>query len=271
MSMTKMGKALWMVVPPRDGDDEAAEEAAAKTAEAEAAKATAFTPEMQAAIQKRIDDEVAGLKAKNLELIEKQKALKENMSQYDGIDIKKIQTLQKQIEENEEMKLLSEGKTEEVVERRVQAMRKDYEANLSSRDAKLSEYETTLKQKQEELTALVVDGDIRQAYARLDFEPTAMDDVITLGRSIFKMDETGKAIPRDAHGNIIFSKDGKTPIGASEWLENLSETKKYLRRGSQGAGASGSGRGSSGGAIDTSKMTNTQRIAYGLQNGGLDK
>jgi len=243
-----------------DGDDSAAELAKLMS-----------TPEMQAAIQAKIDAEVTGLKTKNSELIEKQKTLKSDLSQYDDVDLEKIQKLQKEIDNNEEMKLLSEGKTEEVVARRVQAMKKDFEANLSARDAKIDEYLSALKQKDEKLTSLVVDGQIREAYVRLDFEPTAMDDVITSARNTFTMDhETGMATPRDNMGNIIFSKDGKTPIEASEWLENLSETKKYLRRASSGAGASGSGNtGGKRGSEDTSKMNSTQLIAHGLKNGLL--
>jgi len=264
------------IVPPRDGDDDNSNDDSNSndgdvTAAADMAKLMA-TPEMQAAIQAKIDDEVAGLKTKNSELIEKQKTLKSDLSQYDSVDLVKIQKLQKEIENNEEMKLLSEGKTEEVVTRRVQAMKKDFDANLAVRDAKITEYETTLQKKDEKLTSLVVDGQIREAYVRLDFEPTAMDDVITSARNTFTMDhETGKATPRDNMGNIIFSKDGKTPIEATEWLENLSETKKYLRRASSGAGAIGSGNvGGKRGNDDTSKMSSVELIRHGLANGLLD-
>jgi len=275
MNKINPGKAHWMIIPPKDGGEgegstggEGQEGAQGGTGPS--VDELMATPEMQAAIQAKLDAEVAGLKAKNTELIDKQKSLKEAASQYEGIDIEKIKTLQKQIEDNEEMKLLSEGKTEEVVERRVEAMRKDFSANIDSRDTKISELESKLHAKQEEVTSLVVDGNIRQAYTALDFEPTAMDDVITLGRTTFVMDESGKATPRDESGNIIFSKDGKTPIAATEWLEQLAEKKKYLRRNSSGAGASGSGRSGSGASIDTSKMSSTQRIAHGLAQGDLN-
>jgi len=272
--LNDLSKAHWLIVPPRDGDDDNSNDNDSNNdgddSAAELAKLMS-TPEMQAAIQAKIDAEVTGLKTKNSELIEKQKTLKSDLSQYDDVDLEKIQKLQKEIDNNEEMKLLSEGKTEEVVARRVQAMKKDFEANLSARDAKIDEYLSALKQKDEKLTSLVVDGQIREAYVRLDFEPTAMDDVITSARNTFTMDhETGMATPRDNMGNIIFSKDGKTPIEASEWLENLSETKKYLRRASSGAGASGSGNtGGKRGSEDTSKMNSTQLIAHGLKNGLL--
>lgn len=272
MKEANLSKAHWLIVPPRDGDDDNSNDDNSNDNNNDGGTSIAklmATPEGMAFLQEKIDGEVSGLKTKNSELIDKQKSLKENLSKYDDVDLEKIQKLQKEIENNEEMKLLSEGKTEEVVERRVKAMRKDYDANITVRDQKIEEFKLALKQKDEKLTALVVDGQIREAYVRLDFEPTAMDDTIASARRTFTMDhESGKATPRDVNGDIIFSKDGKTPIGPTEWLENLSEQKKYLRRASSGAGANGSGSGKRG-DVDTSKMTSTQRIAHGLANGGL--
>lgn len=275
-----LGKAHHLATPPwdgegdgdGDGDGDAGTGAGAGGSGSDDITKLLATPEMQAVLQKKIDEEVAGLKKKNSELIEKQKTLKENMAQFEGLDVERIKAFQKQIEENEEMKLLSEGKIEEVVDRRTEAMRKDFTSNLTARDAKIEELSQILKKKEEDLTALVVDGQIRESYIALDFEPTAMDDIITLGRKTFVMDyESGQATPRDQHGNIIFSKDGKTPIGPAEWLENLSEKKPYLRRASSGAGASGSGGRGNRGDVDTSKMSPTQLIAHGLEKGLLGK
>lgn len=224
-------------------------------------------PEVQKAIQAKLDAEVAGLKSKNSELLDKFKKVSEQVKAFDGLDIDKIKTLQKQMEENEEMRLLAEGKTEEVVNRRIENMKRDFDAQLAAREQKLTEFQSVLKTKDEKLAELVIDGQIREAYVGLDFEPAAMEDTLMVGRKTFIMDENGKAVPRDSHGNLIFGKDGKTPITAKEWLENLSETKKYLRRQSIGAGAQGGGRSTRD--VDTSKMTSTQRIAHALRNGAL--
>jgi len=225
------------------------------------------TPEAQKAFQAMLDKEVQGLKKKNSELIDKEKKLKEQMSQYDGVDVEKIKALQKQIETNEEMRLLSEGKTEEVVTRRVEAMKRDFDANLAARDSKLSEYEKMLKDKEDRLASLVIDGQVREAYVGLDFDPEALDYALSQARSTFIMNEEGKAIPRDDHGSLIFGKDGKTPISAREWLEGLAEKKKFLRKQSAGAGTLPNTRSS--GKIDVSKMSSSQKIAEGLRQRGM--
>lgn len=224
------------------------------------------SPEVQKAIQDRIDSEVAGLKKKNLELIEKEKKYKESAAQFEGVDLEKIKGLQKQLETNEEMRLLAEGKTEEVVARRVEAMKRDFEANLAARDTKLSEYEQLIKSKEDRLATLLIDGTIREQYVGLDFEPAAMDDVLRYARQIFVMDDSGNPVPRNESGSLIFGKDGKTPITAREWLEGLADKKPYLKRPSKGSGASGN---RSTGYVDKSKMSSTQRIAEGLKSLGM--
>lgn len=253
----KLGSAYMHTTPPRDGDGEDLD-----------FESLANSPEMQAIIQAKIDQEVSGLKNKNLELIEKDKKLKENLKQYEGLDIEKLKALQKQMEENEEMRLLAEGKTEEVLNRRTEALKKDYQQQLEAREAKLEELTALLKKRDEDFTELVVDGGIRQAYAELDFEPTAMEDIVNLGRRTFIMDDKGETVPRDSNGNIIFGKDGQTPVTYKEWLEGLVESRPYLRRASTGSGATGNmGRKSK--KVDTSNMSGAQLISQGLKEGLL--
>ena len=220
------------------------------------------SPEIQKFVQDKLDTEVAGLKSKNKEVLDKLAKASEFSKQFEGVDLEKIKSLQKQLETNEEMRLLAEGKTEEVVARRVEAMKRDFDANLAARDSKLSEYEQALKAKEDRLATLLIDGTIREQYVGLDFEPTAMDDVLRHARQVFVMDENGNPVPRNEQGSLIFGKDGKTPITAHEWLEGLADKKPYLRRPSKGAGASGN-RNSA--YADKSKMTSTQRIAEGLK------
>lgn len=225
------------------------------------------SPEVKALLQAEIDKTVAGLKKKNSELIEKEKKFKEQIAQYDGVDLDKVKNLQKQIEQSEEMRLLSEGKMDEVVARRIELREKDWGQKFGNLESVLSEREQMIAKLNDRLTGMVIDGQVREAYLSLDFNPKAMDDVISRARKVFVMDEDGKAVPRDEHGNIIYSKDARTPISPRDWLENLAEEKDYLRRPSSGAGA----KPNSGarGVIDKRQMSSTQRIAAGLAERGI--
>lgn len=223
-------------------------------------------PEIQKAIQAEIDKTVAGLKKKNSELIEKEKKFKEQLAQFDGVDPEKAKNVMKQLEQSEEMRLMSEGKLEEVVSRRVELRDKDWQNKYDSLANRVTEYENLIKQKDEKLTELVIDGQIREAFVQLDYEPSALDLITMQGRKVFIMDESGKAVPRDEHGNLLFGKDAKTPLSAKEWLESQAEKKTWLRKPSKGAGASQS---RSSGTVDPSKMTSQQKIAEGLKQRGL--
>jgi len=220
-------------------------------------------PAIKAAMQAAIDAEVAGLKAKNAELIGKLKAT----PKMDQAELDKLMEMKKNIEANEEMKLLAEGKLEEVLKKRTEARDRDFAAQLAARDGKLTEYESTIKAKDERLKALAIDGNIRSAYAELDFEPTALDDILLQARTMFIMDEDGNVAPRDADGVLRMGKDGRTPLSAKEWLEGLAEKKAYLRRASKGSGAAPAKGGTRG--FDSSKATSTQLIAEGLRQKGL--
>lgn len=224
-------------------------------------------PKIQAILQAEIEKTVAGLKKKNQELIEKDKKHREQLSQFDGVDVEQYKALQKKIQENEEMRLMAEGKIEEVVARRTENALKAKDSEINAKNAKMAEYEQMLKRKEERLAELVIDGQIREAYVALDFEPSAMDFVLMQGRQVFTMDENGRAVPKDEHGNVIFGKDAKTPISAAEYLELLAEKKPFLRKPSKGAGSQGS---RSSGNVDTSKMNSTQKIASGLKKLGFE-
>lgn len=225
------------------------------------------SPEIKAAIEAaaaaKTEQEVAGLKAKNAELIGKLKAT----PKLDQAELDKLMEMKKNIEANEEMKLLAEGKLEEVLKKRTEARDRDFAAQLAARDSKLNEYESIVKAKDERLKALAIDGSIRAAYAELDFEPAAMDDILLQARTMFHMDEDGNVAPRDADGVLRMGKDGRTPLSAKEWLEGLAEKKPYLRRASKGSGAAPAKGGTRG--FDASKATSTQLIAEGLRQKGL--
>lgn len=225
------------------------------------------SPEAKAMFDKMLEEKVSGLKNKNSELIGKLKEKDESLKAWDGFDRDQVKTLMERIQNDEETRLLAEGKVDEVISRRTELLRKDFDHQLTSRDSHLKELEAKLQQKDEKLKELVIDGQIREAYLNLGFEPSALDDVIRLGRTIYGMDENGKAVPRDNNGNLKFGKDGRSQMTPTEWLEELAEKKKYLRPASSGGSSSNAGMGSRG--FDASTASPMQKIAEGLRKRGL--
>jgi phage protein len=79
--------------------------------------------------QAEVDELVAGLKNKNGELLGSQKQLKadlanmqEQLKRFDGIDPEAVHNILKRFSDDEEAKLIAEGKIDEVLNRRTERM-----------------------------------------------------------------------------------------------------------------------------------------------------
>lgn len=71
-------------------------------------------------IKAAVDKEVAGLRNKNHELLGKLKRQQEMLKPWEGLDPDKVRGLVQKMSEDEETRLIAEGKVDEVVQRRVQ-------------------------------------------------------------------------------------------------------------------------------------------------------
>ncbi|EOQ68855.1 hypothetical protein [Acinetobacter pittii] len=197
-------------------------------------------PEVKAAIQAAVDEAVKGLKEKNSELINDKKALKDELTslkgKVDGLDLDAIKVLLDKSNQDEESKLIAEGKIEEVIQKRTEKMREQHEKLLNAekeRADKAEAYANKFKQS-------VVQSQIVQAALELEALPEATADIAFLAHSKFVLDENGKAVAVDTQGEVIIGKDGKTPLSPKEWVETLREQKPYFWPKANGTGSPGS-------------------------------
>ncbi|OTG79068.1 hypothetical protein B9T31_17365 [Acinetobacter sp. ANC 4558] len=198
-------------------------------------------PEVQAAIQKAVDEQVQGLKTKNNELTQTNKDLKTELtgikSQLEGVDLTAVKELLAKAGQDEETKLIAEGKIDEVIQKRTEKMRQDHEKQmtaLTDKAAKAEAYANQFKQS-------VVKGQIAQAFSGIGGLAEATDDVTALALSQFALDEQGNAVMVGADGLPVIGKDGDTPLSPKEWVETLKENKPYFFPRPNGSGAPGSG------------------------------
>lgn len=198
-------------------------------------------PEVQAAIQKAADEQVQGLKAKNNELIQANKDLKTELggikSQLEGVDLNAVKDLLSKAGQDEETKLIAEGKIDEVIQKRTEKMRQDHEkqmAAVTEKAVKAEAYANQFKQS-------VVKGQIAQAFSGIGGLAEATDDVTALALSQFAINEHGNAVMIGADGEPIIGKDGTNPLSPKEWVENLKENKPYFFPRANGTSAPGSG------------------------------
>lgn len=162
----------------------------------------------------------------NITLAQERDALRQ---QFDGIDPEKARALLARAQAEQDKKLIDAGKVDELVAQRVDAMRKDFESQLTG--------ETTKSQKlQAQLENLLIDGAIRDAAARAGVRAAAIEDVLLRGRAVFKVQD-GKAVPMQGD-QPIFGKTGDA-MSMDEWVAGLTTAAAHLFEPNRGGGAAG--------------------------------
>ncbi|MFH3942290.1 hypothetical protein ACJBLD_17040 [Acinetobacter nosocomialis] len=198
-------------------------------------------PEIKAAIQAAVDEAVKGLKDKNAELIKDKKELKDELgslkSRVDGLDLDAIKVLLDKSNQDEESKLIAEGKIEEVIQKRTEKMREEHEKLLKAEKERADKAETYANKFRQS----VIQGQIVQAAVEMGALSEATADIAFLAQSQFSLDENGKAVAIDANGEVVIGKDGSNPVTPKEWVEGLRENKPYFWPKANGSGSPGSG------------------------------
>ncbi|EPX9497790.1 hypothetical protein ACW6FT_003792, partial [Acinetobacter baumannii] len=196
-------------------------------------------PEIKAAIQDAVDEAVKGLKDKNAELIKDKKELKDELgslkSKVEGLDLDAIKVLLDKSNQDEESKLIAEGKIEEVIQKRTEKMREEHDKVLKAEKERADKAEAYA----EKFKKSVVQSQIVQAAIELEALPEATPDIAFLAQTKFALDENGKAVAVDENGEVVIGKDGQTPMTPKEWVESLREQKPYYWPKPNGMGASG--------------------------------
>ncbi|MFY5845803.1 hypothetical protein ACOUEK_17965 [Acinetobacter baumannii] len=219
-------------------------------------------PEIKAAIQAAVDEAVKGLKDKNAELIKDKKELKDELgslkSKVDGLDLDAIKVLLDKSNQDEESKLIAEGKIEEVIQKRTEKMREEHEKVLKAEKDRADKAETYANKFRQS----VIQGQIVQAAVEMGALSEATADIAFLAQSQFSLDENGKAVAIDANGEVVIGKDGSNPVTPKEWVEGLRENKPYFWPKANGSGSPGSGTSTK----KWSDYTEAERAALAREN-----
>jgi hypothetical protein len=210
--------------------------------------------------------DTAGLKSalekERIAAREAAKQLNEFKSKYDGINPDEVKALKQQQQEAEEAKLLAEKNHEEIFRRRFEQADKANQKALLEEQAKVQAVNERLKGYESRVLEQHIE---RVAIGKIHSTPEAMKAVAMHFKEKFTLDQNGDAVALDGYGNIIFGKDGKTPLSPAEFLEDLKETHGfYFPALNTGGGATGSGSNYNG-SHDLSKMTPMEKMRLGRQ------
>lgn len=229
-------------------------------------KAAALKEALGAKAKELLEQETSGLKGKNSELLGKLKTAQGDLdsfkSQFDGLDIEAVKAIVSKAGQDEETRLIAEGKIDEVVSRRTERLRGDLEKQLQAERDRADKAETFANQFKDR----VLSDSIREAASKAGALAEASDDIILRARSVFSLNEDGVPVAVDKDGQVIYGKDGKTPLSPLEWAEGLRESASHLWPRTQGAGQVGD-KGGKGGGKKRSEMSALEMAAYIKEHG----
>jgi len=229
-------------------------------------KAAALKEALTAKGQEAVDSAVTGLKTKNSELLGTIKSTKSELdqfkTQFEGLDIESVKALLHKASEDEETRLIAEGKLDEVVTKRTERLRADLDKQLQAEKDRADKAEAFANQFKDK----VLSDSIREAATKAGALPEASEDIILRARSTFQLNEHGEAVAVDRDGEIIYGKDGKTPLSPLEWAESLRENAPHLWPRAQGAGQTGDNGGKASGK-KRSEMSAEDMAAFIKEHG----
>lgn len=149
---------------------------------------------------------------------------------YSGMDPAKYQELLQQERLVKEGKLIAEGKLEDLVALRTQALKEDLSNKLAAEQRNAAQLQATMDK-------LVIDNAVHAAAAKVGVKKSAVDDVLSRARSVFKAKDGQAVAYKDE--NPVYAKDGVNLLGIEEWLGTLPATAPHLFEETRGGGAPG--------------------------------
>jgi len=176
------------------------------------------------------------------------KALEDALREYEGIDPVKTRAMMAKFSNEEEAALISAGRVDEVIAKRM-AKR---DADLMKQVEAATAAEKTAREVAETFKGRVLDNHVRAAAGKAGIHPFAVDDALLRARTIFVLDDRGEAVQLGSDGAPILGKDGKAPFTPAEWFESMKEAAPHwFPAGGSGGGAGGDRGAGSGGKTIT--------------------
>jgi hypothetical protein len=164
---------------------------------------------------------------------------KKKLEDFKDIDPTRYAELVEKEKDFENSKADNKEKIDELVAKRVEALKTDYEK-------KISELNATNEAATKQLTTLQIDQAVLTTATELGLRKGADADIIARANGVWKLVDGKPVAYKD--DEQVFGKDGQ-PITMREWAETLSKSAPHLFEPNQGGGSGGGGNG--GGNTDT--------------------
>jgi len=188
-----------------------------------------------------VDEATKGLKDTN-------KQLKSEKTKIQGIldkmptseELENYKKMSAVIDSSEDAKLIADGKIDEVIERRTERVRLDFESKNATLQEELDKTKGELGTVNSSFDTHRINEAIRAESLKQGVAPEAIEDVVLRSTGIFSIGEDKKIVSLDSEGHVVTDDKG-TPLDIPLFIANLKEKAPHFWPGSKGAGLGGSG------------------------------
>ena len=188
---------------------------------------------------KQQTEEIDRLRAHSNKILDEKKGLQSKYKAYEALgDPETLSNILKQFEGDEDAKLVAEGKFKDVIDKKTQKIRLDYEAKVEEL-SKTAQQEAEDRSKYEQLYHKAeAEHALTEVAIKAGVEPVAIRNVLLDAQGLFKKNEDGVLESKDNDGNIR-TVDGKA-LTPELFVESLRESCPHYWPKSVSGGATGS-------------------------------
>lgn len=165
-----------------------------------------------------------------------ERALQDFQSKYGDLDPEIARDAIAKLDSHEEKAMLDEGKLEELLEKRTERMRSDFDNKLTAKERALKELEEALGMRDHELSDIKIFEAVKDAALKRGARREALQDIRNRAQGIWKL-ENGKPTAFDGQ-DVVTGKRGE-PLTIDEWVDGLATEADYLFESNTGGGAAG--------------------------------
>lgn len=168
-------------------------------------------------------------------LLKETKTAKEQKKQMDS----QFNELKTKLDALENKKLAEDNNYDELIRRKEEQIRLDYEAKLAEKDEEFKQAQTNYVTLKSELNRKRISGAVKSAAIKSGVLPTAYDDVILRANGVFTIGDEDSIQAIDGDGNP--RRVGKKLMTPEVFVESLKDTAPHLWPQGKSSGATGSG------------------------------
>lgn len=152
------------------------------------------------------------------------RSLESKLASFNDIDVDKYKELLTKAERDEEERLISEGKKDEVFNTKLESVNNEWKKQVSDKESIIESSNKRIDQ----LRSKALSDQIRSGINGV-FHAHANDDAVMVAMNLFKLDDNDNVVMFDANGSIVMGKDNKTPLSIKDWANSseLKETKPH--------------------------------------------